>query len=277
MVQTVIPNEYSDLEKQRILEFRESCEDLGLSPYHQSDSQLIRWLRARDLDLPKAKLMLENHLQWRKENQADGILETDDLLPELKTLSNFANLGIDKKGHPALLICLGGQDTRAFLEKYGESTCTRMTIYNMELVQEILRKTSKEQGRDVTQVSQIVDLKGFSYRQVASKMARDFMLKTQTQMDNNYPEIVHHVLAINAPKLFAVIFRIFKPLIPKKTLEKLDIYGEEPERWGKVIAEKFDLNVVPPHWGGTRPGSDEYCSKDNIWVHGPMPLSFFTG
>lgn len=60
---------------------------------------------------------------------------------------------------------------------------------------------------------------------MATKQCRDFMTNMQTNMDANYPEILRYAMIINAPKVFAIIFNMLKPIIPKATLEKIDIFG----------------------------------------------------
>lgn len=270
------PEEYSPLEQERLLEFREKCADLLLTEEQNTDAQLIRWLRARNLDEEKAVQMLKLSLDWRKEYKVDGIMERETVPKEVQRMTPYANLGVDKDGYPILLLPLGRHDGRTLLESHGADTCFRYNIINCEKVMEMLRKVSKEQGRTVTQIVEIIDLEGYNYRQLTSRLCREFMIKMQTSLDANYPELLRYALVINAPKIFHIIFNVLKPFIPKQTLEKVDIYGPEPEKWKKVIAERFPLELVPQRWGGTRKGSDEFCSKDSIWVQGAIPTSFFT-
>ncbi len=106
-------------------------------------------------------------------------------------------------------------------------------------------------------------------------MCRDFMTNLQTNMDSNYPEILKYLMIINTPKVFSVIFNLFKPIMPKATLDKLEIFGPDREKWEAVVAEKFPTELIPPHWGGTLAGKDEFCSGHEIWIQGPLDIAAF--
>lgn len=71
-----------------LAQFRSDLEKAGLAPATQEerekrtaelgydrfdDQTLLRFLRARKFDLPKAQLMWENNEKWRKEFGADDI------------------------------------------------------------------------------------------------------------------------------------------------------------------------------------------------------------
>lgn len=51
------------------------------------------------------------------------------------------------------------------------------------------------------------------------------MTGTQAVMDANYPELLRLCMIVNAPKVFELIYNILKPLLPKSTSDKIDIYG----------------------------------------------------
>jgi hypothetical protein len=56
--------------------FRQYIRDNNLTtdPMYD-DYYLLRFLRARKFDMDKTKLMFNNFLEWRKENDVDNILE----------------------------------------------------------------------------------------------------------------------------------------------------------------------------------------------------------
>ncbi len=271
------PEEFTYLETQRITQFRTKClsEPLPLSAESLTDAFLIRWLKARNFDVEKAYSMLQLSCQWRSDNNVDGILQREIIPPDVRTILPFAILGVDICGYPIQLFPVGRHDTRTLLEKYGPDECFKFNIIACELMMEILRKTGEEQGRPVTRFVQIIDLEGYSLRQFTSKLCRDFVFRIQKSIEPNYPEMLHYAVIINAPKMFYILFNLMKPFIPKRTLDKMHFYGPDKDKWVKVIKEKFPMDQVPRHWGGTREGSDEYCSQDDIWQYGPVPLSFF--
>lgn len=107
---------------------------------------------------------------------------------------------------------------------------------------------------------------------MSSKPCRELMAKVQQQTDSNYPELLRYAMVVNAPKIFATLLAMFKPFIAKSTLDKIDIYGPDPEIWKAVVKQKFTVENIPPHWGGSLQGVDEFCSGGEIWIHGPKDM-----
>ncbi|XP_021966058.1 SEC14-like protein 3 [Folsomia candida] len=211
---------YSDLEYQKLIEFRAKVQNLLQTEYQKDDSFLIRWLRARDLNLIRAEEMLRASLKWRQDNDVDNILKCDDIPEEVKKMSPVAYSGISTEGYATFVVPFGR----------------------------------------------------FSYRQMSSKPCRELMAKVQQQTDSNYPELLRYAMVVNAPKIFATLLAMFKPFIAKSTLDKIDIYGPDPEIWKAVVKQKFTVENIPPHWGGSLQGVDEFCSGGEIWIHGPKDM-----
>ncbi|XP_075289629.1 SEC14-like protein 2 isoform X2 [Opisthocomus hoazin] len=57
-----------------LAQFRENLQDVLLSLPSQDDYFLLKWLRARSFDLPKAEAMLRKHIEVRKHMDADNIM-----------------------------------------------------------------------------------------------------------------------------------------------------------------------------------------------------------
>uniref|UniRef100_A0A8C5X605 CRAL/TRIO N-terminal domain-containing protein n=1 Tax=Malurus cyaneus samueli TaxID=2593467 RepID=A0A8C5X605_9PASS len=66
------------------LPFREKLKDVLPSLPAQDDYFLLKWLRARAFDLPKAEAMLRKHLEVRKYMDADNIIawEPPEVCPQ---------------------------------------------------------------------------------------------------------------------------------------------------------------------------------------------------
>ncbi|OXA55943.1 putative SEC14-like protein 6 [Folsomia candida] len=264
---------YSDLEIQKLSEFREKVGDILLTEDQKDDSFLIRWLRARNLDVTKAEEMLRSSLQWRQENDIDTILEGGDDVPEdLRERAPIAYCGISGEGYAVFVIPFGRHDLRYGLEKYGSEVMERCDTRNMEMLLKLMRDEGARRGRRVTQMIEIADSEGFSYRQMSSRLCREFIIKMQHQMGNHYPEVLRYVMIVNAPKIFVTLFSMLKVVIPKSTLEKVEIFGPDPEKWKAVVRQKFPVENIPVHWGGTLEGVDEYCSGHEMWLQGPKDM-----
>ena len=58
---------------------RAYCAELGLDGLIYDDYFRLRFLRARKFDMDKTKLMFNNYLQWRKDNDVDNILDVSTI------------------------------------------------------------------------------------------------------------------------------------------------------------------------------------------------------
>ncbi|OXA63864.1 retinal-binding protein [Folsomia candida] len=267
-------NEYTAEEKEKLVQFRKNVADLSLTEEELEDDFLIKWLRARYLDLPKAAEMLRASMKWRKENEIDTLLEREgDSMPEeMRKGAAIAWCGISKEGYGTFVVPFGRHDMRSMLEKYGAKECEKFNNIFMLQMLKIMKEEGDKKGVKCTQLIEICDCEGYSYRQMATKQCRDFMTNMQTNMDANYPEILRYAMIINAPKVFAIIFNMLKPIIPKATLEKIDIFGPDPEKWRAIVREKFPVELIPAYWGGDLVTEDDYASGHSIWLQGPADM-----
>jgi len=82
------------------MQFRNEISDIETAGTF-TDLQCLAWLRARELDVPKASEMLRKCLAWRKEEDFDSILEWE---PPPHYLSEYPYeiVGEDYEGHPGM-------------------------------------------------------------------------------------------------------------------------------------------------------------------------------
>jgi len=264
-----------ELEKIHLLRQRVAA-SVELSEEQSSDHYLVKWLRARGMDVGKAEEMLKKSLEWRKENGIDTILETLKVSEHFLKAAPFAYLGIDPEtGCPLFLYVMGRADMRAHVEELGIEAMLQYNAYFMEYIHKVIfKECSEKAGRPITQFIELMDLEGYNYYQLASSQTREMMTRMQVMFDSNYPEVVRHASMINAPKIFSVIFNLLKPFIAKATLDKVSIYG--PNNWQAEVKERFPMELIPTHYGGSRPGRDEFCSGDPMWIFG-LDKDFFKG
>jgi hypothetical protein len=152
---------FSTKESEKLAEFRKRVGDIIAEDEEKGeDHYLIRWLRARNLDVPKAEEMLRASMEWRKANQVDGILERDAVPDDIAKDAPFAWCGNTREGLPIFLSPMGKHDMRKFLEKYGRERCEQIQMINMEKISMLLKLLSEEQGKKITQFVEILDFNG---------------------------------------------------------------------------------------------------------------------
>jgi hypothetical protein len=167
----LLANTYSPQEIEKLAQFRSSLSDLlpSLAENQVRDSFLIKWLRARNLNLVEAEKMLRDSLKWRAEHGIDSLL--DEKFPfELTTREPAAYCGVSKEGFATFIIPMGRYNARGCLEKWGPETLERFHFQNIENIENLMkiesekRRTSKEKEEggtgDVTQIIEIFDMDG---------------------------------------------------------------------------------------------------------------------
>jgi hypothetical protein len=99
---------FSSEEQEKLREFRERVKDIiAESEEYNDDYYLIRWLRARGLDVSKAEEMLRKSMKWRQDNAVDGIDLREEVPVKYRKIYPFSTLGQDKEGNPVILFPMG--------------------------------------------------------------------------------------------------------------------------------------------------------------------------
>ncbi|PAV60217.1 hypothetical protein WR25_21468 isoform B [Diploscapter pachys] len=153
----------SPLEESRLCELK-----YGLQAHHKgklpNDAHLLRFLRARDFDVAKAKEMVLSSLLWRKQHNVDKILE--DWTPPSIMTQFFPGCWhqSDKEGRPLFILRLGNLDIKGILRSCGLENVVKFTL---SICEQGLMKTAeatKLLGVPISTWTLLVDLEGLSMR-----------------------------------------------------------------------------------------------------------------
>lgn len=237
-------------QQEALLWLRHSLQDKGALRKRDSDADLLRFLRARSFDVPKARAMYEAMLDWRKEIGADTIKETFRF-PERKAAKEMYphfHHKTDKIGRPV------------YVERYGQlhledllkiTTLDRLLLYHIKeweiLIDWKFPACSKAAGRPISQSLTILDLKGVTMKHL-SKQVRSFMQKITRIDQDYYPEYLGRMLIVNAPTSFKAMWQLVKPWLDKQTQKKIEVHGSNFT--GKLL-ELVDTENLPEFLGGS--------------------------
>jgi len=229
---------------------RKEVQDEGaFVPERMDDATLLRFLRARRFDVPKAKAMLLSAEQWRKEEKIDELVRTFDFKEREEVNKYYPQYyhKIDKDGRPIYIERLEKLDIKAL---YGITTQERLLNRLICEYERSLRTrmpaSARSVGHPVETFCTIMDLQGVSLSNFYR--VKDYVMATASLGQNRYPEIMGKFYIINAPWAFSAVWAIIRPWLDEVTVSKIDIIGASYRE--KLLAQ-IPAENLPKDLGGT--------------------------
>jgi len=228
---------------------KELQEEGAFVPERMDDALLLRFLRARKFDVPKAKAMLLSAEQWRKDENVDETARTFIFTEKEEVNKYYPQYyhKVDKDGRPVYIEQLGKLDIKAL---YAATTQERLL---QRLVSEYERSlatrmpaSSRAVGHPVETFCTILDLQGVTLSNFYR--VKDYIMATAAIGQNRYPEIMGKFYIINAPWAFSAVWSIIKVWLDEVTANKIDIVGSAYK--DKLLAQISPENL-PKEFGGT--------------------------
>lgn len=198
-----------------------------------TDACLRRYLEARNWDVDKAQIMLEESLKWRGNYKPEEI-RWHEVAHEGETgkvsKANFH----DRKGGTVLVMRPGKQNTTS------PEGNIRHLVYLMENA--IL---TLPEGQE--QMSWLIDFNGWSLNtNVSIKTARDIIYILQ----NHYPERLAIVVLYSPPKIFEAFWKVVKYFLDQKTFKKVKFVYPNNKDSVELMKTLFNAENLPGEFGG---------------------------
>jgi len=235
-------------------------------PARYDDVRLLRFLRARAFDVEKAKSLLEEDIAWRKKEGIDDIKETflnEEKAKEFLAYYPRAQHGFSKDGLPVFFERFGVLDAKGIMASYPLRTLLRSHLYGMELREQALEELSKKEGKPRDEGIYIIfDLIELGWKHFYMP-AINVVMESLKIDDLHYPELIKKLIIINAPSIFSVFWRLIKPMMDPRTVEKTEIYGNN---FLSYLEKDIDLESFPRVFGGKCT-----CEKD-VCIEGGGPI-----
>ncbi|CAG7668652.1 unnamed protein product [Allacma fusca] len=241
--------ELSLLEESQLIQLRTWLHHLqrGNLP---SDAMLLRFLRAGDFNIEKARELISQSLTWRKKYQVDKILSEYEMPQVVRDLFPGGWHFNDKDGRPLYILRLGMMDVKGLIKSIGEEGLLRLTLHVCEEGLRLTEEATIQSGHAVTTWALLLDLEGLNMRHLWRPGIK-VLLRIIEIVEANYPETMGRVLIIRAPRVFPVLWTLVRTFIDERTCSKFFFYGGNDYQGPGGLPDYIPEEYIPDFLGGT--------------------------
>uniref|UniRef100_A0A0V0GBY7 Putative phosphatidylinositol transfer protein sec14 n=1 Tax=Triatoma dimidiata TaxID=72491 RepID=A0A0V0GBY7_TRIDM len=236
------------MQESRLVQLRKSFAQLhkGKVP---SDTMLLRFLRARDFNVEKARHLLSESLSWRKKHGVDKVLSEYQMPQIVKDYFPGGWHHHDKDGRPIYLLRLGQMDVKGLLKTIGEDGLLKLTLHVCEEGLRLTEEATLNRGKPISTWCLLVDLEGLNMRHLWRPGIKA-LLHIIEIVEANYPETLGRVLIIRAPRVFPILWTLVSTFIDDITRTKFLFYGGNDYQEPGGLVDYIPKEVVPDFLGG---------------------------
>jgi len=262
-------------------DFRNRVSDC-LDEFERGEDQfLLAYLLNKKWKIDKAEKKLRGAIAWRREMH-----ETlkDYVPPEVLACKKFAPYSLtpllDKEGDPVYLIRTGCVDHKGIWKAAGKDNIFHFGFLEIEKNIAMIKEQAKAAGKKSIKASCIIDMDNFPMGAIKKPKYIHFAMELYNLAQKHFPTeentspFVKRIYIINNKPLYKAAIELAKSLTPDAAFQRVEIFGDKPEEWKPILLNIIPAEELPPHWGGSRPGPDEFCS-DIICPGGKVPESMY--
>lgn len=201
---------------------------------------LIKFLRARNLNVHEARDMLVSTLRWRESFNVEAAMKEE--FPQNVFGQLGYNFGHDKAGRPVVYNVYGGNENSSVV--FGD--IQRFLRWRVALMEKSIARLDFMELDDMIQVH---DYEGVSLRSRDAN-AKNAASEATNIFQSHYPEFLHKKFFINVPTILNWMFWMFKPLLSPKTFAKMEVVGTGQHAIKKTLSPIIDSDNLPKRYGG---------------------------
>ncbi|XP_076163414.1 real-time isoform X2 [Ptiloglossa arizonensis] len=261
------------IQESKLVQLWQSIKELRGSSV-PGDTTLLRFLRATEFSVEKAKEMLTQSLHWRKKHQIDKLLEEYDMPQVVKNYFPGGWHHFDKDGRPLYILRMGQMDVKGLLKSIGEDDLLLLALHICEEGLLLMEEATTVSGHPVSQWSLLIDLEGLNMRHLWRPGIKA-LLRIIEIVEINYPETMGRVLFMRAPRCFPILWTLISTFINENTRKKFIFYcGTNYQEQGPGnLSEYINPDFIPDFFGGP---SEVYITEGGIVPKHLYKLDFET-
>jgi hypothetical protein len=180
----------------------------------------------------------------------------------------------EESGSGFLLVIRGGMcDQNSLMENLTRDQFTTMSLYHREMAFQYCDKQTRATGRLSKQVM-IFDMEGSKLADMTDRRMSAAHAEMSKISAKVYPQLQDKMCLVRAPSWMGWVMTLFKPLMPKSALEKIELFTSLEAMWNSEWAKRrLKRHMFPVFLGGTGMSEAELPDYLNgkLRVHTPMP------
>ncbi|KAE9413923.1 hypothetical protein Angca_009150, partial [Angiostrongylus cantonensis] len=217
-----------------------------LTPYYDTDFNLLRWLKGHDYNLEVIKPKLINHLMMRK---LDWDLDNLPDKPRNHPVHKHWKRGITGEATktPNCIVNIeqsGGNDYWGMMKTHPINEILRARLHDLESMLRAIMELEKKTGEQCA-ILYIMDLTGLKLDHRCMTLITGGLASISAFMAEHYVEMVHSFVLVNVPSFISAIWTVARPLLPERTRNKVNILGSN---WKEDILKLADGKCLPTYW-----------------------------
>uniref|UniRef100_A0AC35TK95 CRAL-TRIO domain-containing protein n=1 Tax=Rhabditophanes sp. KR3021 TaxID=114890 RepID=A0AC35TK95_9BILA len=242
----MVKNNISSEDKIKIEELRELVKD-EITPYYDTDFNLLRWLQGHDYKLDIIVPKLKNHLLFRKSHwDLDNVAAKPRDHPIHEHWPRGYTGAAGKT--PNVIINIeqtGINDYWGLLHVYPLNEVLYARVHDLESMLKLVME-QEETTQSQASIMYVMDLTGLKFDMRLTTLITGALASISNFMAEHYVELIHSFVLVGAPSFMSTIWSVAKPLLPKKTSNKVKILNSST--WRQEIMELADVKVLPSYW-----------------------------
>lgn len=249
------------MQESKLVQLRHSIEELRGSSV-PGYATLLRFLRATEFSVEKAREMLTQSLHWRKKHQIDKLLDEYEMPQVVKDYFPGGWHHFDKDERPLYILRLGQMDVKGLLKSIGEDELLLLALHICEEGLHLMEEATTVWEHPVLQWTLLIDLEGLNMRHLWRPGIKA-LLRIIEIVEANYPETMGRVLIIRAPRCFPILWTLISTFINENTRKKFIFYcgSDYQEQGSGGLSEYINQEFIPEFLGGS---SETYIMEGGV-------------